>query len=67
MVTTGAPVNGGDLITGTTFTDTGLANGQQYYYALIAVDGSNNASAPSSEATATPAFRSRRSGARRGR
>ena len=55
VATTGAPVNGGDLISGTSYTDTGVTNGQQYFYALVAVDGSNNASSPSTEASATPA------------
>ena len=50
----GSPVNGTDLLTGTTFVDTGLVNGLTYYYSLVAVDGADNASAPSAAATATP-------------
>ena len=52
--TTGTPLNGTDLIRGTTFNDTGLANGTQYFYALVAVDGADNRSA-SAETSATPA------------
>ncbi|MFL6005040.1 MAG: LamG-like jellyroll fold domain-containing protein [Gaiellaceae bacterium] len=53
--TSGSPVNGTDLITGTTYVDNGLTNGTAYHYALVAVDSSNNRSATSAEATATPA------------
>jgi fibronectin type 3 domain-containing protein len=53
--TGGTPVNGIDLIRGTSYTDTGLTNGTTYYYVLVAVDGSNNSSAASSEASVTPA------------
>ena len=52
--TAGTPVNGGDLIRATAYTDTGLSNGTTYFYALRAVDGSNNASGASAEANATP-------------
>ena len=52
--TSGTPLNGSDLLRTTSYTDTGLTNGQQYYYALVAVDGSNNPSTPSAEANATP-------------
>ncbi|MFL5750463.1 MAG: LamG-like jellyroll fold domain-containing protein, partial [Chloroflexota bacterium] len=54
VATTGAPLNGTDLIRTTNFTDTGLVNGTQYFYALVAVDGANNRS-PSAEASTTPA------------
>jgi fibronectin type 3 domain-containing protein len=53
--TTGTPLNGTDLIGATTFTDTGLTNGTQYFYALVAVDGSNNRSAASETSGVTPA------------
>ena len=52
--TSGTPVNGDDLIGGTSYTDTGLSNGTTYHYVLVAVDGANNASGASSEANATP-------------
>ena len=51
--TNGTPLNGDDLLQTTNFNDTGLTNGNPYFYALVAVDGSNNASTPV-EATATP-------------
>jgi len=53
--TSGTPLNGADLVQGTTFTDTGLGNGTTYYYALVAVDSSDNRSAVSGEVNATPA------------
>jgi hypothetical protein len=53
--TSGTPVNGGDLLQGTSYTDTGLTNGTSYYYALVAVDGSDNRSGASNEASVTPA------------
>jgi fibronectin type 3 domain-containing protein len=52
--TSGTPVNGEDLIGGTSYTDTGLSNGTTYHYALVAVDGANNASGASAEASASP-------------
>ncbi|HUX69140.1 MAG TPA: LamG-like jellyroll fold domain-containing protein, partial [Cellulomonadaceae bacterium] len=52
--TSGSPLNGAALLQVTTFTDTGLTNGTTYYYALVALDGSNNRS-PASETSATPA------------
>ncbi len=52
--TAGAPLNGADLIQGTTFNDSGLTNGTTYYYALVAVDSSDNRSAASTEASAAP-------------
>ncbi len=52
--TAGAPVNGADLINGTSYSDGGLANGTTYYYALVAADSSDNRSGPSGETSATP-------------
>ena len=51
--TSGTPLNGSDLVQTTAFNDSGLTNGTTYHYALVAVDGSNNAST-SVEVTATP-------------
>ena len=51
--TNGAPLNGGDLLQTTGFNDSGLTNGTTYHYAVVAVDGSNNAST-SVEVPATP-------------
>jgi fibronectin type 3 domain-containing protein len=42
------------LVTTSAYTDTGLANGTPYYYVVRAVDLSNNESANSNEASATP-------------
>jgi len=44
----------GSLVTGTSFTDTGLSNGTTYHYRLTAVDDGANESSLSGEATATP-------------
>ena len=44
VATTGTPLNGGDLLRTTTFSDSGLVNGTAYHYALVAVDGSGNRS-----------------------
>jgi fibronectin type 3 domain-containing protein len=44
----------GTLITGTTYTDTGLANGVAVYYVVRSVDTSGNESADSLEVSATP-------------
>ncbi len=52
MPTTGTPLNGSTLITGTSYINSCPANGTNYY-ALVAVDTSNNSSAPSTEANAT--------------
>jgi len=41
-------------VTGTSFTDTGLANDTTYRYAVVAVDGHDNRSAPSAPVDATP-------------
>jgi hypothetical protein len=54
VTTTGGPVNGADLLTGSSYTDTGLVNGTTYHYAIRAVDRSDNASALSAPASATP-------------
>lgn len=48
------PVNGGSLLSGTGYTDTGLESGTTYYYRLTAVDDSENESNPSSEVAITP-------------
>ncbi len=50
----GTPLNGATLLQTTSYMDTGVTNGTTYHYAVVAVDGANNASAPSAEATATP-------------
>ena len=42
------------LVTGTTYTDLGLVNGTTYFYVVVAADTSNNESALSNEASATP-------------
>src|SRR6266545_3000463 len=52
--TGGTPLNGGTLITGTTFTDYGLTNFTPYFYVVTAVDTSTNASAASNEMSAMP-------------
>jgi hypothetical protein len=44
-----------DTTTDTTITVTGLTNGQEYRFAIVATDASNNASEPSNELLATPA------------
>ncbi len=49
-----SPINGGTLVTGTTYNDTGRTNGQIYYYIITAVDTSTNQSVASNEAHATP-------------
>ena len=54
VATSGTPLNGDDLLTTPGFTDTGLANAQTYYYAVVAVDSSNNGSG-SAETFVTPA------------
>ncbi|MGD0320728.1 MAG: DUF4214 domain-containing protein [Acidimicrobiales bacterium] len=47
------PVNGTTLVSGTTYTATGLTNGTTYYFTVEAVNGVGNSSA-SNEASATP-------------
>ncbi|HEY3311515.1 MAG TPA: LamG-like jellyroll fold domain-containing protein [Anaerolineales bacterium] len=49
-----SPINGGTLVAGTTYVDTGRTNGITYYYAVTAVDTSANESVASTEADATP-------------
>ncbi len=50
----GTPVNGGSLITGTTYNDLSVTGGTDYYYVVTAVDTSTNASSASNEVLATP-------------
>jgi fibronectin type 3 domain-containing protein len=50
----GPVVSGADLLRATAFVDRTVANGTTYYYAVEAVDGSNNRSA-ASETSSTPA------------
>ena len=55
VATTGTPLNGATLLTTASFLDTSAVNGTTYHYVVVAVDASNNASAPSDPASATPA------------
>ncbi|MFF4957839.1 fibronectin type III domain-containing protein [Streptomyces sp. NPDC001222] len=48
-------VSGSGLLTGTTFTSTGLHNGTKYWFAVTAVDRSGNQSRPSANVSAVPA------------
>ena len=50
-----SPINGGTLVTGTTYNDTGRTNGQIYYYVITAVDTGALQSGASNEVNATPA------------
>jgi hypothetical protein len=52
--TGGTPLNGGTLVTTTSFIDNTVTGGTQYFYAVRAVDASGNPSAASNEAPATP-------------
>ncbi len=54
VLTSGTPVNGNNLIPSASYIDAGLVNGTPYYYAITAVDSSNNTSGASIEANATP-------------
>ena len=47
-------MNGGTLVSGTSFTDTGVTGGTDYYYVVTAIDQSSNASTASNEVLATP-------------
>lgn len=49
-----SPINGGTLVTGTTYPDSGLSNGSPYYYVITAVDTGALESGASNEASATP-------------
>src|SRR5215470_2623258 len=60
-----SPVSGG-LITGTSYTVSGLANGTTYYFTADAVNRANLHSAVSAEASATPAAPVTTPGAPRG-
>ncbi len=53
----GGPYTTLALVTGTSYTDTGIAEGATYYYVVRAVDSSFNRSAHSSEVHATAALR----------
>ncbi len=44
----------GILVTGTTYTDTGLVNGTTYYYQMSAINGSGETTSQTSPATAIP-------------
>ena len=48
------PISGASLVTATSFTDTTAANGTTYFYVVVAIDTSGNASGPSPTASATP-------------
>jgi hypothetical protein len=55
--TSGGPYSqiNGSLVTASAYSDTTVTNGITYYYVVRAVDGSNNSSGNSNEASATPA------------
>lgn len=50
--TSGTPLNGGTLVSGTVYSDTTAAEGVTYFYVATAVDGSGNESVPSNEDSA---------------
>ncbi len=54
VLTTGTPLNGGTLVATPSYADTTAVGGTTYFYAVTAVDESDNASSPSNEGTATP-------------
>jgi glucose/arabinose dehydrogenase/fibronectin type 3 domain-containing protein/uncharacterized protein (DUF2249 family) len=49
------PINGATLITGTSHTDTTVVNGTEYFFTVVAVDGSAQESTPAVSVSATPA------------
>lgn len=56
-----SPLSGGGFVaagttTDTTFSDSGLRNGQRYFYVVRALDGAGNESANSNEVDALPAY-----------
>ena len=53
-LTNGDLVSGPNLVAGTTFVDTTVSNGTTYFYQVLALDGSDNASTPSNEVLVTP-------------
>lgn len=53
--TSGTPLNGVDLVTGTTFEDRAVVNGSTYHYAVVTELSDGRRSLPSAEASATPA------------
>ena len=52
--TTGTPLNGATLLTATTFTDTTVVNGTEYFYTVVAVDNAGLVSPAATETSATP-------------
>ena len=48
------PVNGGQLVSGESYTDTEVENGTTYYYRITAVNNSDTESEASSELEITP-------------
>jgi len=48
-------VNQVDVLSGVSYSDQAVTNGEEYYYRLTAVDGAGNESALSAEVSATPA------------
>ncbi len=55
VATTGTPLNGGTVLTESTFTDTTAANDTTYRYVVVAIDNADQKSAASASAAATPA------------
>ena len=54
VTTSGGQLNGTDLLATPAYVDTAVVNGSTYYYAVVAVDRSDNASPPSATVSATP-------------